>query len=191
MNFYIYYQPATGNILTLSNEQDSSYGEHFIEIDLETYEKFNNDEYKIHEWAVLSSPKDDEIVELVKRVQETKEFDPDKSIKQIEKTPTAPENAFVIKQNIKSGKWQVTTTLDDKHLIYHSQTDGYANQEKEIFVIAEDNPAVLLDTFVIEFKDLLTKNKYDVKVYNKDIAKRTDISLICSRVDEEYVHIVS
>src|SRR5210317_705761 len=121
MNFYIYYQPATGNILAVSNEQDSSYGERFIEIDLETYEKFSNDEYKIHEWAVLSSPKDDERVELVKRVQEVKEFDPDKSIKQIEKTNKPPKNAFVIKQNTKSGKWQITTTLDDKHLIYHSQ----------------------------------------------------------------------
>ena len=191
MSYYIYYQPATGNILAISNEQDSSFGEYFIETDLETYEKFGNNEYKIHEWAVLSSPKNEEVVELVKRVQEVKEFDPDKSIKQIEKTKTAPKNAFVIKQNTKLGKWQVTTTLDDKHLIYHSQTDGYADQQKQIFVIQEDNPAILLDTFVIEFKDLLTKNKYDVKVYNNDIVKRKDISLICSRVDEEYVHIVS
>jgi len=191
MSYYIYYQPATGNILAISNEQDSSFGEYFIETDLETYEKFGNNEYKIHEWAVLSSPKNEEVVELVKRVQEVKEFDPDKSIKQIEKTKTAPKNAFVIKQNTKLGKWQVTTTLDDKHLIYHSQTDGYADQQKQIFIIKEDNPAILLDTFVIEFKDLLTKNKYDVKVYNNDIVKRKDISLICSRVDEEYVHIVS
>ena len=191
MSYYIYYQPATGNILAISNEQDSSFGEYFIETDLETYEKFGNNEYKIHEWAVLSSPKNEEVVELVKRVQEVKEFDPDKSIKQIEKTKTAPKNAFVIKQNTKLGKWQVTTTLDDKHLIYHSQTDGYADQQKQIFIIKEDNPAILLDTFVMEFKDLLTKNKYDVKVYNNDIVKRKDISLICSRVDEEYVHIVS
>jgi hypothetical protein len=191
MTFYIYYQPATGNILAVANEQDSSFGEQFIETDLETYEKFGTGEYKVHEWAVLSSPKDDTVVELVKRVQETKEFDPDKSIKQIEKTKVQPKNAFIIKQNTKSGKWQIKTTLDDKHLIYYAQTDGYANQAKEIFVIAEDNPTVLLDTFVIEFKDLLTKNTYDVKLYNKDIAKRTDISLICSRVDEEYVHIVS
>ena len=191
MSYYIYYQPATGNILAVANEQNSENGEVFIETDYDTFLKFNTSEYKLHEWAVLSSPKDDEIVELVKRVQETKEFDPDKSIKQIEKTPTAPKNAFVIKQNTKLGKWQVTTTLDDKHLIYHSQTDGYADQQKQIFIIKEDKPAVLLDTFVIEFKDLLTKNKYDVKVYNNDIVKRTDISLICSRVDEEYVHIVS
>jgi hypothetical protein len=191
MSYYIYYQAATGNILAVANDQDSSFGEQFIETDLETYEKFGTGEYKVHEWAVLSSPKDDTVVELVKRVQETKEFDPDKSIKQIEKTKSAPKNAFVIKQNTRSGKWQIKTTLDDKHLIYYSQTDGYANQAKEIFVIAEDNPSALLDTFVIEFKDLLTKNTYDVKLYNKDIAKRTDVSLICSRVDEEYVHIVS
>ena len=113
------------------------------------------------------------------------------SIKQIEKTKNKIDNAFVIEQKIKSGKWKITTTLDDKHLIYYAQTDGYANQAKEIYVIKEDDPTILLDTFVIEFKDLLTKNKYDVKVYNKDIAKRKDISLICSRVDEEYVHIVS
>lgn len=191
MSYYIYYQPATGNILAVANEQNSENGEVFIEIDYDTFLKFNTSEYKLHEWAVLSSPKDDEVVELVKRVQENKEFDPDKSIKQIEKAHTVIENAFVIKQNTQSGKWQVTTTLDNKHLIYHSQTDGYANQSKEIFVIAEDNPTILLDTFVIEFKDLLTKNTYDVKLYNKDIAKRKDISLICSRVDEEYVHIVS
>jgi len=191
MNHYVYYQPATGNILALANEKDSSFGDSFIEIDSATFVKFVNSEYKTHEWAVLSSPKDDEIVELVKRVQEVKEFDPDKSIKQIEKTKVQPKNAFIIKQNTKSGKWQIKTTLDDKHLIYYAQTDGYANQAKEIYVIAEDNPTVLLDTFVIEFKDLLTKNTYDVKLYNKNIAKRTDVSLICSRVDEEYVHIVS
>jgi len=191
MNFYIYYQSATGNILAVANEQDNSFGEHFIETDLEIYEKFGSGEYKIHEWAVLTSPKDDSIVELVKRIQETKEFDPDKSIKQIEKTKNKIDNAFVIEQKIKSGKLKITTTLDDKHLIYYAQTDGYANQAKEIYVIKEDDPTILLDTFVIEFKDLLTKNKYDVKVYNKDIAKRKDISLICSRVDEEYVHIVS
>ena len=191
MSCYIYYQSATGNILAVSNEKDDSFGEKFIEIDNDIYNKFGTDEYKLHEWAVLSSPKDEETVELVKRVQEVKEFDPDRSIKQIEKVKKNPDNAFVIKQNTKTGSWRITTTLDDKHLIYHSQTDGYANQQKQIFVIQEDNPAILLDTFVIEFKDLLTKNKYDVKVYNNDIVKRKDISLICSRVDEEYVHIVS
>ena len=191
MNYYIYYQSATGNILALTNEQDRSFGETYIETNSEVFEKFANSEYKVHEWAVLSSPKDEEIVELVKRVQEVKEFDPDLSIKQIDKVLDSTENAFVIEQNTKIGSWQITTTLDDKHLIYYSQTDGYSDQKKQIFVIQEDNPAVLLDTFVIEFKDLLTKNKYSVKVYNKDISKRTDVSLICSRVDEEYVHIVS
>ena len=191
MTYYIYYQSATGNILAIANEMDSSFGENFLEIDTNTYEKFATGEYKVHEWAVLSSPKDDTIKELVKRVQEVKEFDPDRSIKQIKKVKKSPDNAFVIKQNTKSGTWHITTTLDDKHLIYHSQTDGYADQHKQIFVIQEDNPAVLLDTLVIEFKDLLTKNKYDVKLYSKAIAKRKDISLICSRVDEEYVHIVS
>jgi len=191
MSFYIYYQSATGNILAVANEQNSENGEVYIETDYDTFLKFSTSEYKLHEWAVLSSPKDDEIVELVKRVQEVKEFDPDKSIKQIEKVKTPPNNAFVIKQDTKLGRWQVTTTLDNKHLIYHSQTDGYTDQQKQIFVIEEDNPTALLDTFVIEFKDLLTNNKYDVRLYNKTIAKRKDISLICSRVDEEYVHIVS
>ena len=191
MNYYIYYQPATGNILAVSNEEDSSFGERYIITDQETYDNFGNGTYKIHEWAVLSSPKDDSVVELVKRVQEVREFDPDRSIKQIEKVSNAFDNMFVIKQNTKNGTWHITTTLDNKHLIYHSQTDGYAGQQKQIFVIQEDNPSVLLDTFVIEFKDLLTKNKYDVKLYNKTVAKRTDISLICSRVDEEFVHIVS
>ena len=190
MSYYIYYQPATGNILALANEQDSSFGEIYIETDSEVFEKFANGDYHIHEWAVLSSPKDEQIVELVKRVQEVKEFDPDQSIKQINKVINTPKNAFVIEQNTKTGTWNITTTLDNKHLIYHSQTDGYADQKKQIFVIQEDNPTLLLDTFVIEFKDLLTKNTYDVNIYNKSIAKRKDISLICSRVDEEYVHIV-
>ena len=190
MSYYIYYQPATGNILALANEQDSSFGEIYIETNSEVFEKFTNGEYQIHEWAVLSSPKDEQIVELVKRVQEVKEFDPDRSIKQINKVINTPKNAFVIEQNTKTGTWNITTTLDNKNLIYYSQTDGYTDQKKQIFVIQEDNPAVLLDTFVIEFKDLLTKNTYDVNMYNKSIAKRKDISLICSRVDEEYVHIV-
>lgn len=191
MSFYIYYKQATGQILAVANEQDSSYGEHFIETDFDTYEKFNNGTNKFHEWAVLSSPRDDKIVELVKRQQETKEFDPDKSIKQIEKVKTQPKNAFVIKQDTKKGTWTVKTTLDAKNLIYYTQTDGYADQQKELYVIKEDNPNILLDTLVIEFKDLLTKNKYDIKMYNKDIALRKDISLICSRVEENYVHIVS
>jgi len=191
MNFFIYYQPATGKILAVANEQNSENGENFIEIDYDTFLKFSKNEYKLHEWVVLSSPKDDEIVELVKRVQVVKEFDPDKSIKQIEKTQSAPENTFVITQYVKTGTWNITTTLDDKHLIYHSQTDGYAEQQKQIFVIQEDDPSILLDSFIIEFKELLTKNKYDVKLCNGSVAKRKDISLICSRVDEEFVHIVS
>lgn len=191
MSYYIYYQPATGNILAVANEIDSSFGDHYIETDLETYCNFGNNVYIIHEWAVLSSPKDDQVVELVKRVQEVKEFDPDKSLKQIEKVDSPIENAFIIKQNIVNGSWSVETTLDDKTLIYLSQTSGYAEQFKEIYVIKEDNPNILLDTFVIEFKDLLTNSKYDVKVYNKPIAQRTDIGLICSRVDEEFVHIAS
>ena len=190
MNYYIYYQSATGNILALANEQDSSFGETYIETNSEVFEKFVNDEYKVHEWAVLSSPRDEEIVELVKRVQEVKDSLPDLSIKQIEKVKEFPYNAFVIEQNTKNGTWQITTTLDDKHLIYNRQADGYTDQQKQIFVIQEDNPAVLLDTFVIELKDLLTKNTYHVKLFDKSIAKRKDISLICSRVDEEYVHIV-
>lgn len=191
MSYYIYYEQATGKILAVANDKDSEFGDHYIETDFETYCNFCNNVYIIHEWAVLSSPKDDEIVELVKRVQEVKEFDPDKSLKQIEKVSNTPNNAFIINQNIKTGTWTVENTLDDKTLIYLNQTSGYAEQSKEIYVIKEDNPNMLLDTFLIEFKDLLTDNIYNVKLYNKDIAHRTDISLICSRVDEEFVHIAS
>lgn len=191
MSYYIYYEQATGKILAVANDKDSDFGDHYIETDFDTYSNFCNNVYIIHEWAVLSSPKDDEVVELVKRVQEVKEFDPDKSLKQIEKVTSAVDNAFIIKQDSKTGSWTVENTLDNKTLIYLSQTSGYSEQSKEIYVIKEDNPNMLLDTFLIEFKDLLTNNTYDVKLYNKDIAQRTDISLICSRVDEEFVHIVS
>jgi len=190
MSFYIYYDKDTGSIRGLTNELNQSLGENYIDTDFETYNKFSDGIYKFHEWGVFSSPKNEEVTQLVKKVQEEKEFDPDKSIKQIKKVLQATENAFLITQDTKNSKWNITTTLDDKHLIYYSQTSGYANQKKQIFVIKEDDPTLLLDSFYIEFKDLLTNNEYDVKVYNKDIAKRSDISLICSRVDEEYLHIV-
>lgn len=191
MTYYIYYQPATGNILSLTNEQDISFGNNFIEIEGEIYQKFFDDEYKIHEWAVLSSPNDEEIVELVKRISAVNDFESDNSIKQIEKVTVYSENAFIIEQNTQDGTWNVNTTLDNRNLIYYSQGGGYIDQQKEIYVIKEDNPNILLDTIIIEFKDLLTKNTYNVKIYNKDVAKRTDIGLICKQADEKYLHIVN
>ena len=137
---------------------------------------------------MLSSPKNNN-TELVKRIQEIKEFDPDQSIKQIQKVNAAPEHAFVIKQNLNKGTWSVYTTLDDNKLIYHSQTVGYAEQEKQVFVVNKNNPNILLDTLTIEFKELLTTNNYDVKLYSENVAKSVDIGLICARVDEEFVHI--
>lgn len=189
MSYYIYYN-TNGNIIAVANDKDDSFGEHCIEVDFEVYENFGNDTYKMHEWAVLASPKNSKVVELIKRQQETQEFDPDKSIKQIPKVSKQSKNAFIIVQDTKKGTWTLKTTLDDIHLIYYSQTDGYVDQTKNLYVIEEDNPNVLLDTLTIKFKDLLTKNKYDVKMYNNNVARRKDVSLICSRLDEEFIHIV-
>ena len=190
MSYYIYYQKENGNILAVSNERDDTISDNFIEIDLETHKKFSSGEYLVTDWAVLSSPKNDNVIELVKRIKDEKEFDVDKSTKQIEKVSRKPKNSFIIEQYTKSKRWKISNTLNDSNLIYYTQTDGYVDQKKEIYVIQEDNPNILLDTFVISFKDLLTSEKNYVTITNSKIANRKDVSLICRRTEENFVHIV-
>lgn len=189
--YYLYYKESNGSLIAVTNTQNKNYKSPFIKIEFEIYKKFESAEYLMHEWAVLPNPTNYKKVELIKKINEVKEFDPDESIKQIKKVKKQEKNSFIIQQNTRQGSWTIKTTLDDKHLIYYSQIDGYLNQKKKIFVIEEDNPNVLLDTLEIEFKDLLTIKKYDVKIFNKEVAKRKDVSLICSRVEENYIHKVS
>jgi len=186
---YVYYNDTDGSLVCVSNEIDDGFGTNYIECDEETHNKFSNGTYFLHDFVVIANPNNPLVKKLLKR-DEHKEIDIDSSVQTARKLQTTVENAFVITQDVKQGTWTVTTTFDEIYLSYYSQLDSYKEMVKEVYVIKNNNTNILLDTLLIDFNQLLSKNVFKIKGNNKTVAKQEDISLICYNTGDEFIHMV-
>lgn len=184
MSYYIYYNIDNGAILAVTHELNPNFGNTYLETDFETYENFSQGNYIFHEYFVQVSLTKSELVKIKNDLEKT-EYDT--SIDYIPLINTKPKDCIIIEQNVKNGFWRITTTIEASKRKKYTSVLG-KNLSKEIYIVEKNNPKILLDTIHIDFVQLLTKNKFDVTIYNNNVLKRKDITLLCSRSSENFAH---
>lgn len=159
-----------------------------IEIDRETLMDFAECKKEMKDFMVVPSDTAEAKFVLRPRHASLEDFDVDKSILQLSKTSTSEKLNFSIIQNVKQGLWKVRLTEDLRSLL--TSTAYYKDKSHTLFVTYEDDPNVLLDTLVVEFSDILYNKEAIVKNTNKAVAQRSDVSVYCGKVFENYSHIM-
>jgi hypothetical protein len=186
--FYVYFDIKTGDILKVSNELDNSL--HYLEVNKQTYKEFINQEKNYLNYRVIPVPKDHTKFEIIEKTVSSVEFDVDKSIHELEKVYSVIQNndIFVIVQDLKNKMWKAHASLNDNFITFLSQTNNYYTTHKEIYVTEENNPNILLDVLKVPMEGFLNDKEFDVEFTNSDVVERTDISLYCATVHEQYKH---
>ena len=186
LKFYINFNAETGDIKKFTNQFDDSSPS--IEIDRDAYVKFIKGELSGRDYAVRPATTGEFKYELVTKHKNLLEFDVDKSIHNIQKSDTVEfDNGFVIKQNLKDKTWTVSLTPELKEFL--TKTTYYKEKVQHLFVTAEDDPNILLESINIPLWKILYEKEYIVDDCNKEVAKREDISVYCGKAFENYVHI--
>jgi len=188
MSFYLNFKEQTGHIWKLTNELDTSTP--YLEVDVETYRQFAKEEKRMDDYVIVPSGKENLKYEIKSKNRDFMTFDVDDSIHQITKVAQVDiNNAFIITQNVKDGEWAVSLTPQLKNLL--NQTNYYKEKSSLVYVTQEDNPNILLDKLDVKMWTILYDDEFILENTNKEVAKRTDVSLYCGKVFENYLHVVT
>lgn len=186
LKFYINFNSETGAIKKFTNQFDDSTPS--IEIDRETYVKFIKGELLGRDYAVRPSTTGDFKYELVTRHTDLLEFDVDKSIHHITKANKVEvDNGFILTQNMSNGTWTAKFTPELQNFL--KQTTYYKEKTQHLFVTAEDDPNILLESLQVPLWTILYEEEYKLTNVNKEVAQRPDISVYCGKAFENYIHI--
>jgi len=186
LNFYLNFKEDTGEIWKLTNELDVSTP--YMEIDRETMKEFASEKKKMDDYIVIPSSDKKLKFEIQFKHKDLSSFDVDKSVHHLPKVTTVDtNNAFVIKQNLKTATWTISLTEELRELL--SSTLYYKDKNQVIFVTKKDNPTILLDTLDIKMYNVLYSDSFDMLDQNKKVAQDPNVSLYCGKVFENYFHI--
>jgi len=179
--YYIYYNDA-GEITAVANITDESFGEYYIEVDLQTYTDFSNGSKQILDYAVIPNSKIKGKMHIVSKVvdQSTELIQP-KGI--IVKCPTI-DNAIIFNQDLVNSKWTVTSTMNEENCAMFAQSKDYI---KEYYVVDITNRFILLDTLHVNLKTLAQQDSIIIETYNKEICKQ-HVSLLCNAHHVKHIH---
>ena len=175
-----------GTILKVGNVLDES--SLYIEIEKYLVQDFADCKKEFKDYIVVPSDSADAKYVMKFRHTSLEDFDVDRSILQLSKTLISERLNFIILQEPRNGVWKAKLTDDLKSLL--TSTSYYKDKSHTLFVTDEDDPNVLLDTLVVKFSELLYKDECIIKNTNKEVAQRTDVSVYCGKVFENYSHIV-
>lgn len=184
--FYLNFREDTGAIWKVTNQLDIS--SPYMEIDKETMLDFADERKQLSDYIAIPSDSGKSKFELKFKHKTLESFDVDKSIHQLPKNLKNENLIFYIIQDTITGSWRAKLSPKLKDLL--NSTAYYKDKNHIIFVTQQDDPNILLDTLVIKFSEILSKNEYVIKNTNKKVAQRTDVSVYCGKVFENYSHIV-
>jgi len=179
--YYIYYN-SQGSITTVANIIDETFGENFIEIDLETYTSFTNGEKQVFDYIVIPNSKIKGKMHIVaKSIEESAELIQPKGI--INKG-SYDNNAIIITQDKLNGSWSATSTIEDEICALFAQ--GEANIS-EYYIVDTANQYILLDTIQIDLKELAKLDHIDIKRFDKKVCKMS-VNLLCNGHYVKHIH---
>lgn len=184
--FYLNFKEVTGEIWKVTNELDVSTP--YIEVDRQTMKDFAEQRKKMSDYVIVPSSDENLKYEIKFKHKDLSDFDVDKSVHHLPKVETYnTNNAFVIKQDLKNGKWTVYLTEGLRGLL--TSTLYYKDKSQIIYVTQKDNPNLLLDTLDIKMYNILYTDSYKLENQNIKVAQNPNVSLYCGKVFDNYFHI--
>ena len=184
--FYLNFRESTGEIWKVTNELDLS--SPYMEIDKETMLDFADERKQLSDYIAVPSDSGTSKFELKFKHKTLESFDVDKSIHQLPKNLTNENLIFYIIQDLKNANWRVKLSPNLKDLL--NSTAYYKDKNHIIFVTHQDDPNILLDTLTVKFSEILSNPEWIIQNTNKQVAQRTDVSVYCGKVFENYSHIM-
>lgn len=186
LKFYLNFKDETGEIWKVTNELDTSTP--YLEIDRQTMLDFSTETKKMADHIVIPSSDEKLKYQIQFKHKDLSSFDVDKSIHHLPKvTNVESNNAFIIKQNLKTATWNISLTNELRELL--TSTLYYKDKHQTIYVTKKDNPSVLLDTIDVKMYNVLYTESFDMIEQDKEVAQTSDVSLYCGKVFENYYHI--
>tara|TARA_B110000971_G_scaffold215720_1_gene249651 strand:- start:846 stop:1403 length:558 start_codon:yes stop_codon:yes gene_type:complete len=179
--YYIYYN-HNGAITAVANITDESFGEYYIEVDLQTHTDFSNGVKQTLDYIVIENAKIKGKMHIV-----LKDIDMSKSQMQptgIIVKQLTDDNAIILNQDLTNGTWTVTNTMDDELCALFLQGKDYI---KEYYVVNPTKRFILLDTLRVNLKTIALQDSVTIEHYNKDVCKQ-QISLLCSSHHVKHIH---
>jgi len=181
--YYIYYNDQ-GSITAVANITDESFGQYFIEVDVQIYTDFSDGTKQVIDYIVLENAKIKGKMHIV-----LKDIDISESQAQAKGVITeqaTTNNAIILTQNIVNGTWVVTSTMDDEICALFAQGNDYI---KEYYIVDLTNRFILLDTLHVNLKTLALHDTVIIENYNKEVCKQR-VNLLCSAHHVKHIHTV-
>ena len=179
--YYIYYNNA-GAITAVANITDDSFGEYYIEVDLQTYTDFSNGVKQTLDYIVIENAKIKGKMHIV--LKDIDKAEDQAQSRGIVVKQAIEHNAIILNQDLNNGTWTVTSTMDDIVCAMFAQGENYI---KEYYVVDPSNRFILLDTLQVNLKTLALQDSVTIEYYNKDICSQT-VSLLCSGHHVKHIH---
>ena len=184
--FYLNFREDTGVIWKVTNELDISTP--YMEIDRDTMLDFAEERKILSDYIAVPDDSGNAKFKIKFKHKTLESFDVDKSIHQFPKNLENESLIFYIIQDIKNANWRAKLSPNLKDLL--NSTEYYKDKNHIIFITQQDDPNILLDTIIVNFSEVLNNKEYVVQHTNKMVAQRTDVSVYCGKVFENYSHIV-
>jgi len=178
--FYMYFEPDTGTCTGCTNYLRDD-GSSYIEISAEIQNKIATHQKNLNDFVVIKTLQNYMLVER----KDDNEIDVDKSTNTLEKD-TFQKDAINIVQNLTYGTWCMEIDQTNQQAVYQIQSQ---RKNKILYVVDKNDTNILLDTIKINYMELLENGKQDVLEYDEQVAKTSDVSLVCFRSDEKYIHV--
>lgn len=179
--YYIYFNDA-GVITAVANITDVSFGEHYLEVDLQTYTDFSNGTKQVFDYIVVENAKIKGKMHIV--LKDIDMAEGQAQSKGIIVKSTIENNAIILNQNLTNGIWTVTSTMDDIVCAMFAQGENYI---KEYYVVDPSNRFILLDTLQVNLKTLALCDNVTLENYNTEVCKQR-VSLLCSAHHVKHIH---
>ena len=186
MKFYLNFYEDSGRLWKSTNMLDDSTP--YIEVDKEVVVDFNTGKKDLNDYVVVPSTKPNQTYELRFLHKEIDGYDVERSIHRIEKDKEIEPNSIIIKQNLIDGYWIVELTDQLKNVL--GSTSYYKSKSHDLYVTYKDDPNILLDTLKIQFGKVLETGSYKIESVNKSVAQRTDVSVYCAKIFDNYIHVL-
>tara|TARA_B110000503_G_scaffold9827_1_gene13266 strand:+ start:763 stop:1317 length:555 start_codon:yes stop_codon:yes gene_type:complete len=179
--YYIYYNNS-GAITAVANITDDSFGEYYIEVDLQTYTDFSNGVKQTLDYIVIENAKIKGKMHIV--LKDIDKAEDQAQSRGIVVKQAIEHNAIILNQDLNNGTWTVTSTMDDIVCAMFAQGENYI---KEYYVVDPSNRFILLDTLQVNLKTLALCDNVTLENYNTEVCKQR-VSLLCSAHHVKHIH---
>ena len=180
--FFIYYDDD-GNITSVTNIQDESFGKDFLEIDKTMYNGFVSGDKITAEYLVVENIKIKGKKHVVRKNIDGDPESNDQPNGIIKQLTDFQDNSIIFLQDKQTKKFSIINKMEDDICALFAVGEDYP---KDYFIVDKKNRFILLDKIVVNLKELASVEKIDIQLSTVV----DDISILCFSNHVNHIHVV-